>query len=212
MTMCECIDASRRFGARQALNRVSLAIESGEVLGILGPNGAGKTTLLRVIAGLLTPSNGSLRREPSAPVTYFGGERSLPPEVSARRWVDLWSPELARDTSRSRFGALSRGTRQQIGLRAALAACGGGLLILDEPWEGLDPDASRWLSRSLLAHRSSGVAVVLSSHRIHDLADVCDRCLFLVDGRLAALQVPCHERPDRVTALYAAYDGLCGGI
>jgi ABC-2 type transport system ATP-binding protein len=210
MTACECIHVSRRFGGDLALQEVSFAIAPGEVLGIVGPNGAGKTTLLRILAGLLNPSSGSLRRHSPCSVRYFGGERTLPPDVSAKRWVGLWSSEAARDTTRRRLGVLSRGTRQQVGLTATLAACREGLLVLDEPWEGLDPDASRWLSQSLRTHRSMGVAVALSSHRIHDLADVCDRCLFLIDGRLAPVEVQCHGLPDRVAALYAAFDRLRG--
>ena len=210
MTAAECLHVSRRLGGDLALQDVSFAIAPGEVLGIIGPNGAGKTTLLRILAGLLTPSSGSLRRHSSCSVCYFGGERTLPPDVSARQWVGLWSLEAARDTTRRRLGVLSRGTRQQVGLSATLAACREDLLVLDEPWEGLDPDASRWLSQSLLAHRSMGAAVVLSSHRIHDLADVCDRCLFLIDGRLAPVEVRCHDLPDRVAELYATFDRLRG--
>ena len=210
MTACECIHVSRRLGGALALHDVSLAVASGEVLGIVGPNGAGKTTLLRVLAGLLRPSIGSIQRPLSSTVRYFGGERTLPPDVSARRWVGLWSPAAARDVPQRRFSVLSRGTRQHIGLIATLADCREGLLILDEPWEGLDPDASRWLSRSLVRQRSTGVAIVLSSHRLHDLADVCDRCLFLIDGRLAGVEVPCHGLPDRAAELYAAFDGLRG--
>jgi ABC-type multidrug transport system ATPase subunit len=128
--------------------------------------------------------------------------------VSARQWVGLWSRDAARDAPRRRFAVLSRGTRQHVGLTATLAADRAGLLVLDEPWEGLDPDASRWLSRSLLAQRSAGV--VVSSHRIHDLADVCDRCLFLIEGRLAPLEVRCRGIVDRAEALYAALDSLRG--
>ena len=210
MTACECIHVSRRLGGHLALHDVSFAIASGEVLGIVGPNGAGKTTLLRILAGLLNPSSGSLRRHASCSVSYFGGERTLPPDVSAKRWVGLWSPEAARDTTRRCFAVLSRGTRQRVGLSATLAACREGLLILDEPWEGLDPDASRWLSQAMLVRRSAGVAAIVSSHRIHDLADVCDRCLFLIDGRLAPVEVQCHDLPDRAAELYAAFDRLRG--
>lgn len=210
MIACECFHLERRLAGEVVLQDVSLAIASGEILGVVGPNGAGKTTLLRILAGLLSPSSGSIRRYSLGTVHYFGGERTLPPDVSARRWVGLWSPNEALDVPRRRMGELSRGTRQHVGLRATLAVCGDGLLVLDEPWEGLDPDAGRWLSEALVARRSMAAGILLSSHRIHDLADVCDRCVFLVDGRLAPVEVRCGGLPDRPAALYAAFDSLRG--
>ncbi len=115
---------------------------------------------------------------------YFAGEPSLPPHVTARAWRHVWGiPSRAGNESR-RLGVLSRGTRQRIGLEAVLAGTAEQLLLLDEPWEGLDPDASRWLAARLVQVRNAGVAVVVSSHRIHDLAAVCDRCVCLARGRL----------------------------
>src|SRR5205823_8796104 len=83
------------------------------------------------------------------------------------------------------LGVLSRGTRQRVGLEAVMAAPGTALLLLDEPWEGLDPDASRWLSDELVLSGRRGISIVVSSHRIYDLAAVCSRCEFLVQGRIA---------------------------
>ena len=83
------------------------------------------------------------------------------------------------------------------------------LVLLDEPWEGLDPDASRWLSDALVRKRLRGVAVVVSSHRIHDLAAICDRCEFLVDGRLVPVAVQAdHTLPpeERAARLFRAFD------
>jgi len=87
------------------------------------------------------------------------------------------------------------------------------LVLLDEPWEGLDPDASRWLSDELIHKRAAGVAVVVSSHRIHDLATVCDRCVYLVNGGLADEHIECgnglpHET--LVARLLDAFDRARG--
>jgi ABC-type multidrug transport system ATPase subunit len=203
------VDVSRRFGSHVALDHVSLSINGGNIVGLAGPNGAGKTTLLRVLAGLLRPSDGLVQIQvPPAGVRYFGGEHTLPSDVSAHAWDRLWRGSDGAAT-KQRFGVLSRGTRQRLGLTAVLRAEGATLIILDEPWEGLDPDASRWLSEVLMQKRAGGAAVLVSSHRIHDLASTCDRCAFLVKGRLAPIEVRSPETTSlnhRVAQLLAAFD------
>ena len=85
------------------------------------------------------------------------------------------------------------------------------VVLLDEPWEGLDPDATRWLSNRLVERRNAGAAVLVSSHRIHDLADVCDRCVFLNEGRLADEVVLCPSVGvgiDRSALLLEAFDRM----
>ncbi|MBI3493708.1 MAG: ATP-binding cassette domain-containing protein [Acidobacteria bacterium] len=206
MTVGELNGVSKRLGRHAALEDVSLSIASGEILGLIGPNGAGKTTLLRILAGLLRPSAGSVWRVTPDRLSYFGGEQTLPSDLSARRWLSLWSAGAANGTSSRRLSVLSRGTRQQVGLQAMLADSTSRLLLLDEPWEGLDPDASRWLSQAMIEKRAAGAGIVVSSHRIHDLADVCDRCVFLVGGRLIGNAVWCEGLSDRTAALLEAFD------
>jgi len=207
-------DVSKYYGRTAALASVSLTIDAGEIVGVIGPNGAGKTTLLRVCAGLLRPTAGRVDRSGPPELTrYFGGERTLPPQVSARRWYALFDPAGASSVTRRRFSVLSRGTRQRLGLAGTLSAANMALVLLDEPWEGLDPDASRWLSDELIHKRGAGVAVVVSSHRIHDLATVCDRCVYLVNGGLADEHVECgnglpHET--QVARLLDAFDRARG--
>jgi ABC-2 type transport system ATP-binding protein len=158
---------------------VSFDLRAGQVLGVVGANGSGKTTLLRTLVGFVSPASGEVRIEgrlpPAAlrltPTAYFAGEATLPGFVRA--------------------SALSRSTRQLLGLRTALGRHPLRLIVLDEPWEGLDPDATRWLSATLETKRDRGAAVVLSSHRLHDLAGVCDKYLFLT-GAVPTL-VRAHE-------------------
>jgi ABC-2 type transport system ATP-binding protein len=218
MTAAELRHVTRRYGRRVALDNVSLAVDSGEILGLVGPNGAGKTTLLRIFAGLVRPHRGAvwINRAGSDPIVYFGGERTLPPAMSDRRWMTMWTGSPGPATGR-RLGVLSRGTRQRIGLEAMLAAPSIQLLLLDEPWEGLDPDASRWLSAALIARRAEGTAILVSSHRIYDLAAVCDRCGFLADGRIGPGVVACHPGvsiEERSALLLTEFDrvmaGTCG--
>jgi ABC-2 type transport system ATP-binding protein len=193
------------------LDNVTLGVRHGEILGLVGPNGAGKTTLLRIMSGLVSPSSGSVVFELeswSGTLRYFGGEHTLPGDVSTRRWQALWNG-TTNNVPAGRIRLLSRGTRQRVGLEAAFASPAPELIVLDEPWEGLDPDASRWLSESLLGLSQRGIGIILSSHRMHDLADVCSRCLFLVVGRLVSEVVLSAElQPGiaRSARLYEAFD------
>lgn len=179
-----------RYGRREVFHDVHLELRSGEAVGVVGPNGAGKTTFLRMLVGLIRPVRGevriaglpprdALRRVPTA---YFAGEVTLPGRVRAADWSRLFGVEPAPD--RRRLRALSRGARQLAGLRAALAQVTPGLIVLDEPWEGLDPDGARWLASTLTAKRDRGAAVVVSSHRLHDLAGLCDAYLFMFHHRV----------------------------
>jgi ABC-type multidrug transport system ATPase subunit len=216
MTSAELRRVSKRYGRHVVLEDITLALSAGEILGLVGPNGAGKTTLLRIVAGLVAPTSGEVVSffvsRPGA-VKYFGGEQTLPADVSARHWQHLWRAPCASPETTRRLGILSRGTRQRVGLDAMLAPGGVSLFLLDEPWEGLDPDASRWLSDQLNLKREAGAAVVVSSHRIHDLASVCDRCAFLVGGRLepsAVIATGGVDPGDRAARLFRSFDNARG--
>jgi ABC-2 type transport system ATP-binding protein len=217
MTLLDARGLSKTYWRTTVLTDVSLSADSGEVLGIIGPNGAGKTTLLRMLLGLIrgsgvvhlngTPLPAGLAR---VRVGYFGGESTVPPVVQARRWRGLFrGVEPGHDDRRARV--LSRGTRQLLGLGAVLSVPELDLIVLDEPWEGLDPDAARWLSSVIAARRKVGACVLVSSHRLHDLAGVCDRYLFLDRGRLTEVGAA-DLAPDGAAvtaeALFAAFDAL----
>jgi ABC-2 type transport system ATP-binding protein len=180
-------DLAAGYGHRDVFRGVSLQVPPGQSLGVLGPSGAGKTTLLRMLVGLLTPRAGDVRidgRPPAAAlarsaVAYFAGEATLPGSVRADAWGRLLAPDLLIP-ERRRIRTLSRGTRQLLGLRTVLSRHPLDLVVLDEPWEALDPDGARWLSSTLLTKRDRGAALVLSSHRLHDLAGLCDAYLFML--------------------------------
>ena len=162
---------------------VHLTLGPGEVLGLIGPNGAGKSTLLRVIAGLIRPAGGRVERQ--GRTMYFGGEATLPGGCRADRWAGLFGAMSAR---KQPFRRLSRGTRQLEGLSAWLWRDDWVLGLLDEPWEGLDPDGTRWLGRELARHRDRGAATVVSSHRLHDVSHVCTSFAFLARGELRTMR------------------------
>jgi ABC-2 type transport system ATP-binding protein len=182
---------SKAFGAHRVLNNAWLQVRGGEAVGLIGSNGAGKTTLLRIAAGLVRPDGGCVRWADGRPaLRYFGGEMTLPPDVAVRAWASLFG---ARMDDRRRVGQLSRGNRQLFGLRLVLSGSGADILLLDEPWEGLDPDGSDWLTETLRRWRDDGAAVLVSSHRFHDLDAVCTRFVMLEGGRC----VPITSQDDR---------------
>jgi ABC-type multidrug transport system ATPase subunit len=186
------------YGSREVFRDLTFHVREGQALGVIGASGAGKTTLLRMIVGLLTPRSGEVRilgRSPRdalsrSPTAYFAGDATLPGSVRAAAWgtlgaVDLYIPE------RRRIRTLSRGTRQLLGLRTVLGRHPLTAIVLDEPWEALDPDGARWLSSTLEGKRDRGAAVVLSSHRLPDLAGICDAYLFLLSNQSVLMKA--HE-------------------
>ena len=180
-------DLALRYGRRLVLSSLSFDLAAGQCLGVLGANGSGKTTLLRSLVGCLSPAMGEIRIAGLLPrdalsrvgVAYFAGEATLPGFVRASRWGALGSGEEIT-VDRRPLRALSRGTRQLVGLRTVLGRHPLELIILDEPWEGLDVDGARWLTSTLQSKRDRGAAVVVSSHRIEDVAGLCDAYLLLL--------------------------------
>jgi ABC-type multidrug transport system ATPase subunit len=209
-----------RYGRREVFHGVTFDLSRGQALGVIGPNGSGKTTLLRLVVGLVRPSEGEVLvggALPSAalsrvPVAYFGGDATLPGFVRGSSWGTLGAGEPVTP-DRRRIRALSRGSRQLLGLRTVLGRHPLELVVLDEPWEALDPDTARWLSTTIETKRDRGAAVVVASHRLHDLAGVCDAYLFLLGGHATLLKA--HEiapvGPVTAALLTDAFDKLQGG-
>lgn len=191
-------DLAAGYGRREVFRSITFQLPAGQSLGVIGPSGAGKTTLLRMLVGLLTPRGGEVRISGLAPrdalarspIAYFAGDATLPGSVRAAAWASLAVADLVIP-ERRRIRTLSRGTRQLLGLRTVLARHPLDLIVLDEPWEGLDVDGARWLSSTIEVKRDRGGAVVLSSHRLHDLAGVCDAYLCLLPHN--AVLMKAHE-------------------
>jgi ABC-2 type transport system ATP-binding protein len=198
---------SKAFGEVVALDGVDLDIAEGEVHGLVGPNGAGKTTLLGLLLGLAQADGGDLeilgrpvRRTLALPdgVAGFVDGPGLYPALSARQNLAA----LARlrgdgtdgiagaldqvgltDVADDRVRGFSLGMRQRLGLAAALLTR-PRLLVLDEPANGLDPAGTRHVHRVLTRLAAHGTAVVLSSHRMDDLAALCSDVTLLAGGRV----------------------------
>jgi ABC-2 type transport system ATP-binding protein len=196
---------TKSFGRFTAIRDVSFAIHAGEILGLIGPNGAGKTTLFECLAGVQpydagtisfgTPENGNPRSSvlfyvpdgiapwPQQPVAwglefilgFWGGRRELRDGVVQ----DLGLAPLLS----TRIGVLSKGQRKRFLLALGLLAP-QPLVIIDEPFEGLDLRQSRELEAALRKHVALGRTLFLSIHQIADAARICDRFVLLSNGNL----------------------------
>ena len=199
---------TRRYGPRLAVDGVSLTVRRGEVYGFLGPNGAGKTTTLRMLLGLVRPTGGAARvlgLPPGSPdalrrvgslvegpgfYPYLSGRENL--RVLAR-YAGLGDAAVdeALDrvelTSRAgdRYRAYSLGMKQRLGVAAALLGR-PELLILDEPTNGLDPAGMADMRELVRSLASGDQTVLLSSHLLGEVEQICDRVGVIVAGRLSA--------------------------
>jgi Cu-processing system ATP-binding protein len=203
--------AAKRYGAVTALEPVSLAMASGEILALVGHNGAGKTTLMKLILGLIRPSAGSVRVFGADPAGREGGAVRtrlgfLPESVSfagamtgrevLRFYLALRAePAAAAGALLERVGlasaadrrvaTYSKGMRQRLGLAQALIGR-PALLLLDEPTTGLDPSLRQTFYDIVAELRAEGCAILLSSHALPELERRADRVAILERGRLVA--------------------------
>ncbi len=208
------VDAvSKRFGTTDVVSDLSFDVRAGEVLGFLGPNGAGKTTTMRMILDIIRPDRGEIRVFGSEPgvhhqarigylpedrglyrdvpivetLAYFGALRGLSSGEARRRATALLT-EVGLGESLTKKGAeLSRGMHQKAQLVATIIN-EPDLLIVDEPFQGLDPVNATMLKSLLLEQRDRGAAVVMSTHDMEDAQTLCDRILLIDRGRTAALR------------------------
>lgn len=196
---------SRQFGQRWALADLSLKVEPGEVFGFLGPNGAGKTTAIRCILGLIAPTSGTVeilgesdrtRRlrgvgsmvETPAFHLFLSARENL--RVSAAYGgldhtgigAVLDAVGLA-DRADERVSGFSLGMRQRLGLARAMLG-GPRVMILDEPTNGMDPRGINEVRTLIQDLKSRGVAVLMSSHLLAEVSQVCDTVGILSEGRL----------------------------
>jgi ABC-2 type transport system ATP-binding protein len=198
---------SKSFGEVVALDGVDLDIEAGQIHGLVGPNGAGKTTLLGLLLQLALPDGGNLeilgtpvRRTLALPdgVAGFVDAPGLYPSLTARQNLaasaslrgdgksgiaDALEQVGLTDVADDRVRGFSLGMRQRLGLAAALLTK-PRLLVLDEPANGLDPAGTRHVHRILTGLAADGTSIILSSHRMDDLAALCGEVTILATGRV----------------------------
>jgi ABC-2 type transport system ATP-binding protein len=212
----ETKELTKKYSGRTAVNRLSLKINRGEIFGLLGPNGAGKTTTILMLLGLTEPTSGSAqvdgidpRRDPlgvKRRVGYLPDDVGFYDDTTARENLE-YTAKLNRmresdakerieflleqvgliDVIDQRVRTFSRGMRQRLGLADALIKR-PSILILDEPTVNIDPEGVRELLKFVSdLRRDEGMTVLLSSHLLHQVEQVCDRIGVFVSGRLAGV-------------------------
>jgi heme exporter protein A len=224
-------DVSRHFGRRKALSKISFTAPAGSILGLLGPNGAGKSTLLAIIATILRPTTGSVRygshtaaeagADLRARIGMLGHDLYLYPELTAAEnlsfFASLYGNQVPRDAASRALAraaladraddpvsSFSRGMRQRVALERALIH-EPRLMLLDEPFTGLDEASVRALVTRLRALRDDGAIVVLATHDLDVAERLFDQVIFIRDGRVI-------DRMEGSDALRAAYRTAMGHV
>jgi ABC-2 type transport system ATP-binding protein len=209
--MLEITDLAKRYGNVVALDGATFTADRGRLLGFLGPNGAGKTTAMRCIFGLARPDRGQVRwsgadidRLARLRFGYMPEQRGLYPRMrvaeqlryfaehhamssrDAATATTRWLERLGlADRAQSKLEDLSHGNQQRVQLGAALVH-DPELLVLDEPFSGLDPIGIATMSEILHERAAAGVAVVFSSHQLDLVEDICEDVVIIARGRIVA--------------------------
>jgi ABC-2 type transport system ATP-binding protein len=231
-------NVARSFGEVVAVRDVSFTVPAGTTFGLLGPNGAGKTTTMRMILGILIPDRGSVTWD-GAPVdlnvrrrfgylpeerglygklkvreqiAYFGRLHGVEPPHDTRR-ADLWIERLGlSDYSNRPCGELSKGNQQKVQIACA-ALHEPELLVLDEPFSGLDPVNAETLLEALRALQQAGTTLILSSHQMWQIEDLCESFCVVAGGAVRASGTLTELRsawPTRIVEVEPADDALRG--
>ena len=223
MTRLTVVDVARHYGRRKALSQISFTCEAGEIVGLLGPNGAGKSTLLNVLATLVTASKGSVQygdrsaqeggAEIRAMIGMLGHDLFLYPELTARENLTFFAQLYAvsnaanavtaalaqaglADRADDFVSSFSRGMRQRVALERALLH-DPRLILLDEPFTGLDQASSAALVARLRERQKAGCLIVLATHDLDVAEGLLSRAIYLKDGRMVGSDTDSRGLADR---------------
>ncbi|MEV1167615.1 ABC transporter ATP-binding protein [Nonomuraea sp. NPDC049784] len=213
MAVIEVTDLRKRYADLTVLDGVSFSVEEGEIFGILGPNGTGKTTTVECVEGLRRPDGGSIkvlgldpvkdRRKVREQIGVQLQHTQLPENIKVwealdlyasfyaepRDWRDLLEEWGLADKRNARFGKLSGGQKQRLFIALALVG-NPRVAFLDELTTGLDPQARRTTWELIKRVRASGVTVVLVSHFMDEVEELCDRVAVFDRGKVVAIDTP----------------------
>ena len=204
--LVELVGVTKAYDARNvAVNNVTLTLPKGKIIGLLGPNGSGKTTLIKMLNGLLTPTQGSIKInghyvgvETKAKVAYLPDRTYLAGNQKIADILDYFSDFYA-DFSRERAAemlqslnidpsckmkTLSKGTKEKVQLILVMSRQ-ADLYILDEPIAGVDPAARDYILRTIINNYNPEASVLISTHLIGDIEQVLDEVIFMKHGHLA---------------------------
>lgn len=204
MAILECSGLSKNFGAKRALNNVSLSFEPGRIIGLLGPNGSGKSTFIKLCNTLLTPTGGTLLIAGMKPgiktkeiVSYLPEHSYLNDWMRVSDIISFFS-DFYKDFSiqraeemltrlhidkNDRLKTLSKGTKEKVQLILVMARQ-ARLYLLDEPIGGVDPAARDYILNTIIKNYNPEATVVISTHLISDIEQVLDDVIFLKDGEV----------------------------
>lgn len=205
MKVIELSNVTKKYNGRVAVNNFSFTAQSGKIYGFLGPNGAGKTTTIRMIMGIIEPDSGSInvfgeklseeskkrigyipeerglyrKYRVSDLLLYFGRLKGLSLE-DARKNTEIWLDRVGlKDRANSKIEELSKGMQQNVQLIVSLIN-NPDLVILDEPFVGLDPINTRNMKEIIYSLRESGKTIIFSTHQMNEAERLCDH-IFLID-------------------------------
>jgi len=208
MPVVELAGVTKAYENKVAVSNLSLSIEAGQMFGLLGPNGAGKTSSIRMMMGITIPDSGSislfekpferksLERVGYLPeerglykkmrvidqLVFFGELHGLTPEESRRRAID-WAKRMEiAETLQKKTEELSKGMQQKIQFIASLLH-DPGLIVMDEPFSGLDPVNAVLVERTLLDLKQQGKAILFSTHRMDQVEKLCDTICLINNGK-----------------------------
>ena len=240
--MLEVRDIVKTFDGRAVVNRVSFEVRPGEIFALLGPNGAGKTTLIRMITDILKPDSGEIvldgcriggdsrrqiaylpeerglyrRVSPIDVLVYYGELKGLSAHAARSAGLALLGRMDLAEWATKQVQTLSKGMQQKVQFCTALIG-DPRLLILDEPFTGLDPLNTQLFEEILAERRAAGSTVLLSTHQMNKVEELCDRALMINRGHMVlygsvrdfrrqyadhAVLVRCDRRPDTVTGVH----------
>ncbi|KYC54112.1 MAG: Trehalose/maltose import ATP-binding protein MalK [Candidatus Methanofastidiosum methylothiophilum] len=207
MKTIEIKNVTKKFNDRIAVNNLSFCTESGKIYGFLGPNGAGKTTTIRMIMGIIEPDSGEIKifgekisEKLKGQIGYIPEERGLYKKYKvidlllyfarlkgmsseeARSNIKIWLDKVGlKDRANSKIEELSKGMQQNIQLIISLIN-DPNLIILDEPFVGLDPINARNMKEIILSLKESGKTVIFSTHQMNEAERLCDHIFLINNG------------------------------